>query len=167
MKWAFLHPSDLTAYIHLPLMGWQPLGRSTKSQTFLSWRNFISSFMVPFHCSYSFLFILRISWYCLGIGTGADSTAIVKWCLIHYELYICPRSSSSLIDTCADCEDLACMEDDSSWIGSIPCWRFLLICTGGKSPYALSDNILGCAVQVDLLCSTGGQNVLCTSHSGW
>ena len=153
-KQAFLHLLDLTAYTHFPLMGWQPLGRSTKSQIFLSWKDFISFFMALFHCFCFFLSILRILQYYLGTGTGADSTAIVKWCLIHYELYIYPRSSSSLVDTYADCKGLACMEDDSSWIGSIPHWRFLSICTGGKLPCVLSGKILGCAVQVDFLCST-------------
>jgi len=42
MKRAFILPSDFFLNIHLPIMGFQPFDRGTTSQTFLSFKDFIS-----------------------------------------------------------------------------------------------------------------------------
>ena len=149
------------AKTHLPLMGCWPFGKFTRSQTFLSCKDFISFFVASYHdfcCSWG---SFAISQYCFGIVHSPWLTARAKWCCIYLLLYMSPRSSSSLVSLCTISAGIMSMKDsfwgkDSSWIGSSPRLISFSICAGGWLPYALSGKNWGCGIWVDLCCTTGG-----------
>ena len=127
--------------------------------TFLSCNNFISLFMALFHNPWSSLEILRTSLYYFGRVTLVDSTAMDKWWRIHLDQYICPISSSSLVEC-----GLTCI--DSSWIDTSP-WRSCSIWIGGLSPYVLSGIIWDTGMRADRLASNGRQISEHSSRVEW
>ena len=153
-------------------MGCWSFGKSTRSQTFLSCKNFILSFVALYHnfcCSQG---SFAISWYCFGMVHSPWLTARAKWCCIHLLLYVSPRSSSSLVGLYAISAGIISMEDSSwgegsSWIQSSPRSISLLICAGGWLPYALSGKNWDCGIWVDLYCTTGGLKDDLSSQVGW
>ena len=157
---AFLQPSDFTAYIHLPLTGLWPLGRSINVQTLWSERDFISFCIAIIHEFCSCFESLSVSRKCLG--REPDLTAMLKSCLIHLKLYICPRSlSSSLVRV------TSIVLVGSSWIVSRPLVISLSISTAGLSPCVLSERILGTGMRENWHCSGTDLKVDCSFLVGW
>ena len=142
-------------------MVWQPLGKSTTSHTFLSWRDLISSFMAVIQSSWSSFLILRTSLKCLR-SESSISTAMDRWYCIHCWLYIAPILSSSLVGVRAGCSTVI----GSFWIGTSPCSRLCLIRMEGLSLYVLFDNTLDMGMWADQ-CWTGGRNVDHSLIVGW
>ena len=160
------------AKIHLPLTGCQPFGKSTRSQTFLSCKDFILFFVASYHDFCYSWGSFAIFQYCFGMVHSPWSTARAKWCCIHLLLYISPRSSSLLVGLYTVLAEIISMEDsswgrDSSWIGSSPRLISLSICAGGQLPYTLSGKNWGCGIWVDLCCTTGGLKDDLSLWVGW
>ena len=114
-KWAFVLPLDFFTNTHLSVMGFWPFGRGTKSQTFLSFKDFISSLQALYQAEWDSFGSLAISLYCLGMREVSAASA--RWWHIHMAEYIWPISSSSLVGIGVGDQSIGI---DSSWIGSSP-----------------------------------------------